>query len=141
MDMHWPGDILDGMLTQIGEADRKLLRDMLAHGGADTNLAGIGESFEPRGDIDAVAENIVALHDDVAHVDADAEPDALTFVDVGIAAIYTLLHHNGAADRIDNRGKLDEEAVACSLDDAALMLRDQRIDKFLTMALQRGERP
>ena len=141
IDMDRPGDVLDAVLAQIGEADRKLLADMLAHRRADADLAGLGERLEPRRDVDAVAKDVVALDDHVAHVDADAKADALAFVDVGIAVFHSLLHHDGAAHRIDDRGELDQEAVARGLDDAALVLGDQRIDELPAMGLERGERP
>jgi hypothetical protein len=36
---------------------------------------------------------------------------------------------------------LDEKAIACGLDDAALVLGHERIDQLLAMALEGGERP
>jgi hypothetical protein len=50
------------------------------------------------------------------------------------------LHHDGAAHRIDDRGELDQEAVARGLDDTALVLGDQWIDELPAMAPERGER-
>jgi len=90
---------------------------------------------------DAVAEDVVVLDDDVADIDADAKANALALVDVGIAVFHALLHHDGAAHRIDDRGELDQEAVARSLDNMALVLGDQRIDQLPAMGLERGERP
>ena len=43
-----------------------------------TDRPGLGDPLEPRGDVDAVAHQIaVALLDDVAKMNADAELDAL----------------------------------------------------------------
>jgi hypothetical protein len=55
--------------------------------------------------------------------------------------LHALLQHHGAAHRIDDRGEFDEEAVARSLDDAALVLAGQRIDELAAMRLERGESP
>jgi hypothetical protein len=141
IDMDRAGDVLHAMLAEVGEADRKLLADMLAHGRADADLAGLGERLEPRRDVDAIAKNVIVLDDHVANVDADAKADALAFIDVGIAVFHALLHHDGAAHRIDDRRELDENAVTRGLDDTALVLGDQRIDELPAMALERGERP
>jgi hypothetical protein len=139
--MDRPGDVLDAMLAQVDEADRKLLADMLAHRRADADLAGLGERLEPRRDVDAVAKDVVVLDNHVAHVDADTKADALALVDVGIAIFHALLHHDGAAHRIDDRGELDQEAVARGLDDTALVLGDQRIDELPAMALSAASVP
>ena len=44
-------------------------------GNRDT--AGLGDAFDPRGDIDAVAEDIVAFDNDVADIDPDPKPDRI----------------------------------------------------------------
>jgi hypothetical protein len=36
--------------------------------------AGIGQGFDPRRDVDAVAVEVVALDDDVAEIDAESNP-------------------------------------------------------------------
>ena len=51
----------------------------------DGDAAGPGDAFEPRGDVDAVAEDVVVLDDDVAEIDADAEFDAPVLGDVVVA--------------------------------------------------------
>src|SRR4029077_8617973 len=86
----------------LGEADR----------------AGIGDPFEARGDIDAIAHQIaVRLLDDVAKVNADAELDAALGRQAGVAFDHAGLHFDRAADGVDHAAKLDEAAVAGALDD------------------------
>ena len=46
-----------------------------------------------------------------------------------------LLHRDRAAHRIDDAGKLDKQAVAGGLDDAAVMLGDCRIDDLAPVRL------
>ena len=50
------------------------------------------------------------------------------------------MHLGGAADRIDNREKLREQAVAGGFDDPALMLGDLRVEQLPAMRLQAFER-
>ena len=87
---------------------------------------GSAKRFEPRRDIDPVAEDVAVLDDDVALVDADAELDAPLGRDVGVALGHLALHLGGAAHRVDHAGELDQQAVAGRLDDAAAVLGDLR---------------
>ena len=56
-----------------------------------TDRPGVGDTFEPRGDIDAVAHQIaVALLDHVAQMDADPKLDALVGRDARVALDHAL---------------------------------------------------
>ena len=58
------------------EAEVELVLDLVVDVAGDADAAGLGEAFEAGGDVDAVAEDVVGLDDDVADIDADAEADA-----------------------------------------------------------------
>ena len=77
------------------------------------------DAFEPRGDIDAVAEDVVALDQHVAEIDADAIEDALLLGRVGVALGHHGLDRDRAFDRGDNGGKLQQHAIAHRLDEPA----------------------
>ena len=82
-----------------------------------TDRAGLRDAFEPRSDIDAVAHQIaVALLDDVAEVDADAELDASVIGNAGVALDHAALQFDRAADCVDDAAELDDRAVAGALD-------------------------
>jgi hypothetical protein len=49
---------------------------LVAHDSTDADPARLGQSFEPCGNIDTVAVDVVLLDNDVAEIDADAEFDA-----------------------------------------------------------------
>ena len=66
-------DVLDSLLAAINELDVELAVDLLANAGGHANTARLRQCFEARSDVDAVPGNIVAVDDDVAEVDADAE--------------------------------------------------------------------
>ena len=51
-----------------------------------------------------------------------------------------LLDRDRAGHGIDHRGELDDGAVAHQLDDAALVLGQQRVDRGLAQRLDRGQR-
>ena len=91
--------------------------------------------LQARGDVDAVAKNVVILDDDVAEVDADAELDALLGRDVGIAPRHAGLDLDGALHGLDDALELDQHAVAGGLDQPAVVLGDRRIDQLDPMSL------
>ena len=120
----------------ILEGEIELVAHLLVHRRAMTQMPpGSASAFEPRRDVDAVAEDVAVLDDDVADIDADAELDAPLRRHVGVALGHPALHLDGAAHRIDDAGELDQQAVAGGLDDAAAVLGDLRIDQLAAMRL------
>ena len=96
-----------------------------------TDRAGRSDSLEPRGDIDPVAHEIaVALLDDVAEMNADAELDAPFGRQAGVALDHAALDFDGAAHRVDHTAEFDDRAVAGALDDAPAMCGDRRVDEI-----------
>jgi hypothetical protein len=74
----------------------------------------------------AVAQQIVLVDDDVAEVDPHAEDDA------PFRRHPRLIGGDGsdgnrAPHRVDHGGELHQRAIAHQLDDAALVLRDERL--------------
>jgi hypothetical protein len=127
------------MLTEIGKSDRKFFADLLAHRRADADLTGCRKRLNSRRDVDTIAEHVAFVDHDVTKVDADAEADALAVRQIGVAILHPLLHNDGAAHGIDDRGELDQHAVAGGLEDASAVLVDQRIDQFTPMSLENGK--
>ena len=79
-------DVLHRLLAEIGEGQRQLVPDLLVGRARDADAAGLAQRLQPGGDVDAVAENVVAVDDDVADIDADAEDDLLVFGNGRVAA-------------------------------------------------------
>ena len=75
-------------------------------------------------------EIAVGLLDHVAEMDADAKLDAALGRHAGVALDKAALHLDGAAHGIDHAAKLDQAAVAGSLDDPPMMRVDCGIDKI-----------
>ena len=93
-----PGDVLDRLLAEIREGELEPGADLLAHRRGDADAAGLGQGLEARGDVDAVAEDVVALDDHVAEIDADAELDPARRRHVGVAPDHALLDLDRALD-------------------------------------------
>jgi hypothetical protein len=90
------------------------------------DAAGLGDTFEPRRNVDAVAVNITFLDDDVANMNADSEFDALILRHGCVTFDHAVLNLNGTARGVDGARELNQDTIAGPLDDAAAMIRDLR---------------
>ena len=140
IDMHRLGDVLDRLLALIEELQLELVADLVAHHRRAGDAARPRQTLEPRRHVDAVAIEIVAVDDDVAEIDADAELDVPVLGNPGIALRHAALDFDRAARRIQNAAELDQEAVAHHLEDAPAMLGDGGIEELAAMLAKRAER-
>src|SRR5258706_4346962 len=69
--------------------------------------ASIRDAFEPCCNIDAIAEDIVVVDDDVSQMDADAELDPLGLGYLRVLVSHAALNFDGASRCIDGTGKFD----------------------------------
>ena len=72
-DTDRPVDILDADVAAVLEPNLDPIADALIDDRGDADAARLGQRLEPRGDVDAIAVNIVAFNDDIAEIDADPE--------------------------------------------------------------------
>ena len=137
IDPDRPFDVLELGRAEVGDRHVEPAAHLAVGVLGEADRAGIGDPFEARGDVDAVAHQIaVALLDDVAEMNADAKLDAALGRQAGVALDHAGLHFDRAAHGVDHAAELDEAAVAGALDDAAVMQGDGRIDQ---VAAQRPE--
>ena len=122
----------EGLRPKIVPTDIDLAANLPIGIVGDADTARLGDALEPRGDVDAVAEDIVVVDDDVADVDADAKFDPLVLRHVGVLLGHAALDFDRAADGIDGAGEFHQHAVAGGLDDAAAMRSDSGINKGLS---------
>ena len=107
-----------------------------------TNCPRLRNALEPRGDIDPVAHEVaVALLDDVADVNPDAEFNAPVLRHAGVALDEAVLDLNRAADRVHDAAKLDDASVAGAFHDAAVMGGDGWIDEVAAKPPQARKGP
>jgi len=79
----WLCDVLDLLLAEIVKGQRQFVADVIARRSRDANRARLGQRFQPGGDVDPIAEQIGAVDDNVANMDADAQPHRLVAVALG----------------------------------------------------------
>ena len=136
MDADRAGDVLDALRPHVLEAEIELVAHLVAHDAADIDPAGVGQRLDARGDVDAVAVDVVAVDDDVADIDADAEFAAPILRHLGVALAHAALDIDGAAHCIDDAGEFDEETVPGRLYDAAAVLDDLGIEQHPPVLLE-----
>ena len=138
---HRPRDVLERLLAEIDEVRVDLAAHMLVGRARNQHAARLANPFQPRRDIDAIAQNVVALDQHVAEIDADAVDDALRLGRrrrcAPTISFWIAIAHSTAAT---TRGKLQQQPVAHRLDDAAAALRHQR-PRRLAMLAHRPRRP
>ncbi len=136
------GDVLELGRPKIADLELKPRLDLPIGVFGKTDRPRLRNTLEPRGDIDPVAHEVaVALLDDVAEMDADAELDAPLGRHAGVSLDQSVLHLDRAADRVDHAAELDNRAVAGAFDDAAVMSGDGGVDQVAAQAPEPRERP
>ena len=71
------GDVFEVMRPEVLEVQLDPAGDAVADDFRDVDAARLGQCLKPRRNVDAVAENIAVLDDDVVEIDPYAEPDPL----------------------------------------------------------------
>ena len=99
-------------------------------GAGDSNSASFSDLLQSRRNIDAVAEYVVALDDDITQVHADPEADGVLVGDAAVAFGHACLNADAAFDGGDDTWELQQQPVAHRLDDATALFGDQGIDQF-----------
>ena len=130
----------DRLLAHVLEGKAQLVAHRVAHALGDANAARLGQTLQPRGNVYPVAENVVAVVDDVAKIDADAELDTLGLRHAGVAVGHAALDFDSAAHRVDGASEFHQQSIAGGLDDLAAVLPDLWIDQRPPVRLQLGER-
>ena len=67
------GNVLERLLARRLVAEGELVSDAVVHGAGHVDAAGLAHLLQPRGDVDAVSEDVFRLDHDIAEVYADAE--------------------------------------------------------------------
>jgi hypothetical protein len=130
VDSDRPFDVLELRRAEVGDRHVEPAAHLAVGVLGEADGAGIGDPFEARGDIDAVAHEVaVAFLDHVAEMDADSELDAAFRRQAGVALDHASLHFDGATHRVHHAAELDERAVAGAFDHAAVMEGNGRIDQ------------
>jgi hypothetical protein len=75
------------LFAEIVEGHFEAVAQLLVGRGTEADPARLGQRFEPGCNVDAVAEYVVLLNDNVAEINADAEPDPPLLGNLGFALV------------------------------------------------------
>jgi hypothetical protein len=129
-DSDWPCDILDLLFAEVLKVQLQLVPDVIPHRTRDDDPARLCQPFQPGGDIDPIAIDVISLNDNIAEVDPDAEGDVLVGPKVRVPLADALLNPDRAAHSLDDTGELRQEAVAGFLDEGRAMCRGRSLDQI-----------
>ncbi len=129
-DVHRFGDVLEPLRPDRRQLDIDFAAHLLVDGARDAYATGRRQRFQPRRDIDAVAEDVFAVDDDVADIDAHAQAQPTIFRVSCAALAHVGLNGERRSHRGNSRRKLDQESVAHGLDQAPAGGRDPWVDDF-----------
>jgi hypothetical protein len=118
---HRLSNILEGLRSQIITGNLDLAPDLPIGIIGNADPARFSDALKAGSNVDAIAEDVVVIENDVTDVNADAEFDPLILRHGGILLGHAALDFNRKAHRIDGAGKLDQHAVTGRLDDVASM--------------------
>src|SRR5262249_33536763 len=90
----------------------------------------LSETLQPRGDIDALAINLIALDHHIAEIDADAELHPPLQRQFRILVPQRALNRNGAINRLDHTSEFGQNTIAGRVDQASAMVLDKAIYDF-----------
>jgi hypothetical protein len=128
-------------IRSVIDAFGTAIADLIAHRRGNADAARFRYRFEPRGNVDAVAKDIVSLRDHVTEIEADAVDQDPRRRHVTIALRHALLKVHGTAQRFGDALEFHQHAVTGGLDDAALAFGDRRVDELQAYRFQSCESP
>src|SRR5262249_45815026 len=94
------GDVPDPVTAERAVIEIELVPALVVHRLRDADGAGLGERLEPRGDVDAITENIVAIDDHIAKIDPDPQLQAALWWEGIVNGARRPLHLDGATQRV-----------------------------------------
>src|SRR5215470_6812473 len=108
-------DVLQALWAHLDKKDVDLAAHLVKRIVRHADAARLSQHLQAGSDVDAVTEYVVALDDDVAEVDANAEGDAPVVRYLSGAIGHRRLHLYRTAHGIDHARELKQQAVAGGL--------------------------
>ena len=116
------------MLAHVLEDEVELAGHILLDPCRDADAAGVGQRFEPGGNVDAIADNVAVVADrDLTDVDADPIFDPFRQGKTVVVRRHLPLHLARTAERVDDAGEFDQQTVPGDPDEPAMIGRNRRV--------------
>ena len=128
------GHVLHVLCAKVVVAEIELALDLIVDRARDRHAAGLGDLFEPRGDVHAVPEYVAIGGDHVAQIYADTKRHAALGRQCRVALGKLGLDLGAAAHRLDGAGKLGQYRIPGRADDAAASIDDTGVHGLAVLA-------
>jgi len=137
---HRPRYVFHTLFADEFERQAQLSLQLVIGRAGNEQSARLAQLFEAGSDIDAVAQQVVALDHDIAEIDPHAKQDSPGRRNIRLILDNALLHGNGTGYGIDDRAEFDDDTVAHQLDDTSVVFAQQRINHIASQGLDRDKR-
>src|SRR5262245_13471552 len=134
-------DVLQALWAHLDKEHVDLAAHLVESVVRNADAARLSQHLQAGSDVDPVTEYVVAVDNDVAEVDADAEGDALVLRHLRALGCNVRLYFDGTTYCIDHTRKFQQQPVSSGLDDATALLGNSRNDDFATQCFQPCVRP
>src|SRR5215475_10711074 len=124
-------DVLQALWAHLDKKNVDLTAHLVERIVRHANAARLSQHLQAGSDVDPVTEYVVAVDNDVAKVDANAEGDALVLGHLRALGCHVRLHLDRTAYGIDHAWELQQQPVAGGLNDASTMVGDRWVDHLL----------
>src|SRR2546423_14532969 len=124
--MDRPPDVLQFLWAEVLEVEIDFVGDLVMDDARDIDAARLGKRLDPGRDIDAVAEHIAALDDDVAEIDADPQRDAPLGCEALVVCYDGVADRSPAACRLNDALEFDKRQIPGLFEQIAVVFGDQR---------------
>src|SRR5215472_4760962 len=101
------GEVFQALLAYIGEGAIQSTLDLVVHYARDADPTRLGNTLQPRGNVDAVAVYVALFDDHITRIDTAAKLDALILEDGVVLRRHLPLYRDGAGARFDDTRELD----------------------------------
>ena len=128
MHAHGPSNVLDLLFAHIFEGIGEFVANLIPHHPRDANPTRLRKGLQPGRYVHGVAEQIVALNDDIADVDAYSKPHLLTGRSTRILLCNGFLYCDRTLHGVHSAGEIGENAVPSRAKDPTPMRGDQPVD-------------
>ena len=125
------------MFSKVSVTEGQLALYMVKRRLGNTDSTGIGESFQPGGDVHSVAVNPGFLLDHVAKVDPNTKLHSPVLGHLGVAGLELFLCRYSALHRVHHAGELSQKIVPRRVDYPASVLSDE-IEEGLLVGFDGG---
>jgi hypothetical protein len=119
-----PDRIRDVLYFAISErliSTNQFVLYLLVDAAGDVNLARIGNTLKARGNIDAIAENVVCFDDNVAKIDANPKFNPMVLRHRCVASNHVLLDNDTASNSFDRAVENRNKSVTGGFDEPSVM--------------------